>query len=154
MLQRTPFHLQPDAAVQRIEVAVHGVSGRQADFFLHAMKAFVEHQAHARTFVLRGRPHHHGPFHAGPGHCGVCNAKRRGRCPRKDASDWLKFFFEVGLICDGVAGVRIDEEKRSAQGDSPQRAVVFVRDGLCFGEVLLGESAVNCGFLRQRWRCC
>ncbi len=151
MLQRTPFHLQPDAAVQGIEVAVHGISGWQADFFLHAMEALVKHQAHARALVLRGRPHHHGPFYAGPGHRRVCNAKRLWRGSRKDAIGGLELPFEVGLIRNGVASVGIDKEKWSAQRDCPQGAVVFVRDGLCFGEVLLGQRAVDWWFLRQGW---
>src|SRR5229473_430044 len=151
VLQRTPFHLQPDAAVQGIEMGVHGISGRQADFLLHAMEALVEHQSHARTLVLRRWPHHHGPFHACPGHCGVCHAKSVWRFSREDAIHRFEPALEIGLIRNGVAGVGIDEEKRSAQGNCPQCAVVLVRDGLCFGEVLPGQRAVDWWLLRQGW---
>src|SRR5258708_40266621 len=113
------------------------------------MEALVKHQAHARALVLRWRPHHHGPFHAGPAHGGVCDAKSVWRFSREDAIRGFELALEIGLIRNRVASVRIDEEKGAAQRDCPQSAVVFVRDGLCFGEVLPGQRAVDWWLLRQ-----
>src|SRR5258707_14850378 len=103
-------------------MAVHGISGRQADFFLHAMEALVEHQSHTRTLVLRRWPHHHGPFHAGPGHGGVCDAKSVWRFFREDALHWVEAALEISFICNGGASVRVDEKKGVAQGNMPQCA--------------------------------
>src|SRR5260370_17935593 len=92
------------------------------------MEALVKHQAHARALVWRGRPHHHGPFYAGPGHRRVCNAKRLWRGSRKDAIGGLWLPFLVGLISNSVAGVGADKKKWSAPTGCAQSArVLFPR---------------------------
>src|SRR5260370_8551943 len=110
------------------------------------MEALVKHQAHARALVWRGRPHHHGPFYAGPGHRRVCNAKRLWRGSRKDAIGGLELPFPVGLFRNGVASVGVDKKKWAPQKDCPQSALVFVPPRLFLAQIFLFPPPAHWSF--------
>jgi len=83
--QGSPLELDPETAVEAIEMRVVGIAGGQVNAGLNAVEELVGHEALAREGVGRKGPEDHGPVGSGPLHGGVGYGEVFGQGADEDA---------------------------------------------------------------------